>query len=317
MGTSPYLKKFSGTLAAVVIFFILLAGIFLFNGEDKAENKKMVFPSLEKEEILSVMLKSPGSEINIENVDGQWFVSESERKSKADSTSVKELINDIKSMELIQTVSSQGLELDEFGLQEPQSEFMVISDKAEYYLLIGNQNPSETGTYVYDVDKDRVLITDKALASRLIDKSQKDFRDKRVIALIPDLVNRIVLRVGNFYIQFEREDGLWIAGPLSDNTILDQEKAEQLLTTLSDLEINGVVSREPESLKTYGLEMPTAEIEIFQNGASHKLFFGKRKDEDEYYIKFDSQNTVYSTSKENFKKLPKNVDDLTRGLSTN
>lgn len=317
MGTSPYLKKFSGTLAAVVIFFILLAGIFLFNGDDKTDNKILVFPSLEKEEILSVMLKSPGSEINIENVDGQWFVSESERKSKADSTSVKELINDIKSMELIQTVSSQGLELDEFGLQEPQSEFMVISDKAEYYLLIGNQNPSETGTYVYDVDKDRVLITDKALASRLIDKSQKDFRDKRVIALIPDLVNRIVLRVGNFYIQFEREDGLWIAGPLSDNTILDQEKAEQLLTTLSDLEINGVVSREPESLKTYGLEMPTAEIEIFQNGASHKLFFGKRKDEDEYYIKFDSQNTVYSTSKENFKKLPKNVDDLTRGLSTN
>lgn len=317
MGISPYLKKFSGTLAAAVIFLILLGGIFLFNGEDEADDKKMVFPSLEKEEILSVMLKSPGSEINLDNEDGQWFVSDSERRSKADSADVQDLVNDIKSMELIGTVSSKGLELDQFGLHEPPSEFMVISDRAEYYLLIGNQNPSETGTYVYDVDKDRVLIIDNAAASRLIDNSGKDFRDKRVIALIPDLVNRIVLRVGNFYIQFEREDGLWIAEPLTEDVKLDQEKADQLLMTLSDLEINGVVSREPESLKSFGLDLPTAEIEIFQNGASHKLFFGKRKDEDEYYIKFDSQDTIYSTSKENFKKLPKNVDDLTLSLSQN
>lgn len=317
MGINPYLKKFSGTLAALAIFLILLAGIFLFNGDEETDNKRMVFPSLENEEILSIMLKSPDSEINLDNENGQWFVSESERRSKADSADVQDLVKDIKSMELIETVSSKGIELDEFGLQEPPSEFMVISDKAEYYLLIGGRNPSETGTYIYDVDKDRVLITDNALASRLIEHTRNDFRDKRVIALIPDLVSRIVLRVGNLYIQLLRQDGLWTAEPLSDGAELDQEKAEQLLTTLSELEINDVVSREPENLKSYGLELPTAEIEIFQNGSSHKLFFGKRKDEDEYYIKFGSQDTIYSTSKENFKKLPKNVDDLTLGLSQN
>ena len=192
---------------------------------------------------------------------------------------------------------------------------MVISDKAEYYILIGGKNPSETGTYIYDVDKDRVLITDNDLASRLIDRSRKDLRDKRVIALIPDLVNRVVLRVGNLYVQLIRDDGLWTAEPLTDGAELDQEKAEHLLATLSDLEINDVISREPENLNSYGLELPTAEIEIFQNGSSHTLFFGKRKDEDEYYIKFGSEDTIYSTSKENFKKLPKNIDDLTLGPS--
>lgn len=311
MGTSPYLKKFSSTLAAVVIFLVLLAGIFIFSGDDKPEYKKRVFPTLQKEEILSVMLKSPGSEINIDKEEGQWYLSGAARKSKADSAAVQELLNDIKSMELIETVSSKGLELDEFGLREPPSEFMVISDKAEYYLLIGNQNPSETGTYVYDVDKDRVFITDKTLASKFLDHGNRDFRDKKVIAIIPDLVNRIVLRVGNFYIRFERKDSLWIAEPLSNDAQLDQQKAQRLLTALSDLEINDIVSSEPESLKTYGFDLPTAEIEIFQNGASFTVLFGKRKDEDEYYIKFDSQDTVYSTSKENFKKLPKNVEDLT------
>jgi len=309
---SIYLKKFSGTIAAVLIFIVLLAGIFFFSGDDETGYKKRVFPTLDKEEILFIMLKSPDSEINIENEDGEWYLLESGRKSKADSSSVRELINDIKAMDLIDTVSSEGLELDEFGLREPPSEFMVISDNAEYYLLIGNQNPSGTGRYIYDVDKDRVLITDNASASRLIERAQKDFRDKKVITVIPDLVNRIVLRVGNFYIRFERKDGLWIAEPLLDTQALDQTKADRLLSVLSDLEINDIVSREPESLETYGLDMPTAQIEILQNGASFKMLFGKRKDEDEYYIKFDSQDTVYSTSKENFKKLPKNVEDLTR-----
>ena len=307
-----YLKKFSGTIAAVSIFLVLLAGVFFFNGDDNTDYKKMVFPTLDKEEILSIMLKSPGYEINIENEDGEWYLSESGRKSKADSSSVQELISDIKAMELIDTVSAQGLELDEFGLHEPPSEFMVISDKSEYYLLIGNQNPSGTGRYIYDVDKDTVLITDNALASRLIAHAHEDFRDKKVIAIIPDLVNQIVLRVGNFYIRLERKDGLWTAEPLPDAQVLDQTKADRLLSVLSDLEINDIVSREPESLKGYGLDVPTAEIEIFQNGASFKMLFGKRMDEDEYYIKFDSQDTVYSTSKENFKKLPKNLGDITR-----
>jgi uncharacterized protein DUF4340 len=317
MGTSPYLKKFSGTLAATVIFLVLLGGIFLFSGDDKTEYKKKVFPSLRNEEILSIMLKfqnseiDQDSEINLEKEDGEWFLSESGRKSKADVVNVQRLINDIRAMELIETVSSKGLELGEFGLREPPSEFMLISDKAEYYLLIGNQNPSETGTYVYDVDKDRVLITDNTSASRLIEHGKKDFRDRKVIAISPDLVSRIVLRVGNFYIRLEKKDGLWIAEPLSDNESLDQASVDQLLTVLSDLEINDIVSREPANLKTYGLDVPTAEIEIFQNGASFNMLFGKRKDEDESYIKFDSQDTIYSTSKENFKKLPKNVDDLT------
>ena len=310
MGTGIYLKRFSGTIAAVIIFAILLAGIFFLRDEEEKESVRKVFPSLQNENVLSIMLKTPDTELNLDLEDGEWFVTGPGEKARADQAAVEGFIEEVKSLELVQTVSSDGKELSEFGLQEPPSEFMLISDKADYYLLIGDQNPSGTGTYVYDIDKDRVMITRNKAASRLTAHARGEFKDRKVIAISPPLVNRVVLRVGNFFTVLKKQDGLWTAEPLPEGLSFDQSRAEELLSVLSDIEINDVVNSEPENPEEYGFELPSAEIEIFQNGGSYKLYFGKRRNEDEHYIKFDKDPAIYSTSKENFKKLPKKAEDI-------
>ena len=189
---------------------------------------------------------------------------------------------------------------------------MIITNKGEYYLLIGDNNPGGTGTYLYDIDKERLMITDSAAAKRLAAHAAGDFEDKKVIAISPALVNRIVLRVGNFFTVLQKKDGFWTAEPLPEGYTLDQSRAEELLGVLSEIEIEDVINTEPENPGDYGFDLPSAEIEIFQNGGSYVILFGKRRDEDEHYIKFDSDSAIYSTSKENFKKLPKNVDDITQ-----
>jgi hypothetical protein len=187
---------------------------------------------------------------------------------------------------------------------------MLISDKNEYYVLIGENNPTDTGTYIYDMEKDRVLITDQGFVEGFLNRQGQDFRDKRVFEITPALVNRVVLRVGNFYIQINRQEGIWIEEGLPENREIDQEKAGELVDMLSQLKINDIVNEKPQGLKASGLDAPRAEIEVFQEDGSQKILFGKRKDENDYYLKFQSGETIYSTSKENFNKLPKNIEDL-------
>lgn len=310
MGTGIYLKRFSGTITAVIIFALLLAGIFLFRGEEEKESVRKVFPSLQSEDVISIMLKTPGAEINLDLEDDVWIVTVRGEKARADQVAVERFIEEVKSLELIQTVSAEGKQLSEFGLQEPPSEFMLISDKADYYLLVGAKNPSGTGNYIYDIDKERVMITRSDAATSLTAHAGSDFKDRKVIAISPPLVKRIVLRVGNFFTVLEKKEGLWAAEPMPEGLTFDQSKAEELLSTLSDIEINDIVSSEPDNPEEYGFDLPSAEIEIFQNGGSYTLFFGKRRNEDEHYVKFDKDPAIYSTSKENFRKLPKNAEDI-------
>jgi len=310
MGIRNYLKKFSGTLAAFLIFLILLGAVFLLSDEEDTQDRVEVFPSLGSEEVLSIMLKYPGSEINLEKEGDDWFLVANARRQSADSEAVGDLIESISKMELKKTVPSNNADLGEFGLLDPAAEFMLISDKNEYYVLIGENNPTDTGTYIYDMGKDRVLITDQGFVEGFLNLQGLDFRDKRVFEITPALVNRVVLRVGNFYIQINRQEGIWIEEGLPENRGIDQEKAGELVDMLSQLKINDIVNEKPQGLKASGLDAPRAEIEVFQEDGSQKILFGKRKDENDYYLKFQSGETIYSTSKENFNKLPKNIEDL-------
>ncbi len=66
----------------------------------------------------------------------------------------------------------------------------------------------------------------------------------------------------------------------------------------------------PQSLKRYGLDEPSTEIIFYEDDRIHGLIFGKRKDEDSYYIKSDSDDAVYSIHKSLFKRVPKNIDQI-------
>jgi len=66
----------------------------------------------------------------------------------------------------------------------------------------------------------------------------------------------------------------------------------------------------PEELKRYGLDEPTTEIRFYEDDRIQGLIFGKRKDEDSYYIKSESGDAVYTIHKSLFKSIPKNIGEI-------
>ena len=86
---NSYLKRFAGTVIALIIFVVLLASVLLFDREKQPEeNLEKVFPGIDTEEITSFSLKSSGSEFTLEKGDGGWIVESGSKRVKAEENGI-------------------------------------------------------------------------------------------------------------------------------------------------------------------------------------------------------------------------------------
>ena len=308
---NSYFKRFAGTVIAFIIFVVLLASVLLLDKDKQPEeNLEKVFPDIEPEEISSFNLKSSRSEFTLEKADGGWIVNSGTKGFKADKGAIENLIQDVRDMESEKLVARDSDKLDEYGVVDSETEFSFRTRDAEYPIIIGDKSPIGTGTYIYDLGEGRVLIVKDQYLWGFVNKSPGDFRERHLLGMNMDTVTRITFKVGDFSAELVRNDGKWFTAVGEDTRIADQKKVRELLDSFSGLKADGFENDVPESLEKYGLHEPTAEIVFYGSGGKEGVIFGKRKDEGSYFVKVMKGDPVYSVSKNYFKILPKNSDDV-------
>lgn len=311
-----YLKRFWGTFAALLIFAVLLASVLLYNSDKKSDADKAlekVFPAVKPEGILSIKLSYPGSEIALENEGGVWFVADKGKKHKADPEVVKNLIDDITGMESEKTVHQDGAELEDFGFVQSGTEFSFRTAEAEYPIVVGDKSPVGSGTYLYDLGEGRIVLVEDHYLWGIVDKKPDDFRERRLTYVDKQSIDRVVIRTGGFSVDLMKEKGVWTETGSEEPRKINQKKVGDILGSITGLKASGFVDDLSGDLDSYGLNEPAGEIALFGNGISETVFFGKRKDEENFYVKLGSGEQVYSASKEYFRILPKSIDDIAEG----
>jgi hypothetical protein len=306
-----YLKRFSGTVIAFVIFAVLLASVLLFDKEEKTEgNPEKVFRALKTEEITSIGIKSAGSEFTLERSSGGWVVASGSNEHKADDSAIGDLIRDLSEMEVVKLVSREPDNLDEYGIVASETEFSFRAKGTEYPVIIGDKSPVGSGTYIYDLGEGRVLIVDEQYLWGFLNKTPGDFRERKLIGINKDGIERISVRAGNFSAELAKKNGEWFEVTGGETQIADQKKVKEVIDSFSGLKAEGFEDDLPGSPEKYGLMQPTAEIVFYGEGREEGVEFGKRKDEASYFVKVSGAAPVYSVSKNYFKILPKNSEDI-------
>ncbi|HZX14490.1 MAG TPA: DUF4340 domain-containing protein, partial [Thermodesulfobacteriota bacterium] len=102
----------------------------------------------------------------------------------------------------------------------------------------------------------------------------------------------------------------WIGKGIPDYVDIDQSRVWAILRTFINLKIDNFEDDEPENLGAYGLDKPSAEIDIFQDGKPIRVLFGNKKDSGDYFIKLGSDNSVYSVSEFVLRQIPEGVNDI-------
>jgi hypothetical protein len=306
-----FLIKFKGALITTVIFIILLGFIFFRNSEkDVQVASDDSFSFVVDDEVLSVEIYYPKFLVLLENEGEQWFIIQDEQKLNADQKLVNNLIQEIRATDIVGYVPIDEADLDQFGLENAKAELVVNTEEKEHRFIVGDKIPVGSGTYVYVPDEKLVLVVEKDYLNEFVKLSSIDFRDKGLFDFDSNRVTRIAIWSGNFSVDIFKEEGEWYVEG-EDEIFVDDKKVDELLWVFSRAKVLEFENESPESLKRYGLDEPTTEIRFYEDNQIQGVVFGKRKDEDSYYIQSDSSDAVYSIHKSLFKRVPKNIDQIT------
>jgi len=305
-----FLTKFKGTLISALVFVILLGFIYFRDSDNKkVVNAEGSYDFAIDGEVLALEIYYPKSWVLLENEDGKWVLIKDEDSFSPDIKLINNLIEDIKNTNIAGTLPVDEVDLDQFGIESAKAEIVVSTADADHRFIIGDKIPVGSGTYVYIPDENLVLVAEKDYLNNYLNLSPEDFRDRDLFDFVSEAVNRISIRSASFNVDMFKEDGEWYLEE-DDQLFVDENKIDEILWIFAKAKVLNFEDENPDSLTKYGLDEPLAEIRFYQDDRIQGVVFGKRKDKDSYYIKSDSDGAVYSIHKSLFKRIPKNIDQI-------
>jgi len=294
-----------------VIFLALSAFVYFYEivGESEREEARSLEESLlrtRQEEITSVeILRSQEEGILLSKEGGDWML-ERPLKTSADNSTVDVLLRDLSRASRDRTFPEGGTRLEEYGLHEPHMTLKIQADGKERMLLIGNKDFTGSHVYVQFQGEPEVFLTSQVLFLTA-GKELMEWRDKRVLVINRDKIQAIEIINSANTIRIIQQDEEWhLESPIQERG--DQNAVSSLLSTIEFGEVQEFVSDEPEELKSYGLDPPTATIGVRHEEEEgwRTLELGQQKGE--YFLARNPERaSVFTVSQEIRDKLSQDV----------
>src|SRR5208282_6524539 len=159
------------------------------------------------------------------------------------------MLSTLSSLSSERLIEEKAGNLAEYGLAQPLIEVAVTEkDNKTRKLLIGDDTPAGNATYVALAGDPRVF-TVASYTKTSLDKSAKDFRDKRLLVFEQDKLSRVELSAKKQDIEFGRNKDQWqIVKPKPLRA--DDSKVEELIRKLSDAKMDLNVSADDQKKAT-------------------------------------------------------------------
>jgi len=236
----------------------------------KSEAEKLIHVDREKIEQVDLVSKG-GSRIEMKKLGGSWLLA-SPVKVKADDDTVRGLLTTIANAQYEKVVLDKDVKWAEYGLDKPKFTVSVVTkadDKEnKYEILFGENNPAKSSYYLRIPDDPRLLLVADTLKNAL-DKKLFDVRDKTVLGIAPDDVDKIVISKKGQETEFKREsrDKWLMLKP--EKTRVKSEEISSELVALTNLKAKEIIDDPKKEGDPYGLANPEEAI----------LLSGKKRDQ--------------------------------------
>ena len=164
--------------------------------------KKIV--QLEKDKIVKIGLETPDhGKVEIQKPGNDWVITEPIR-TKADKFAVDNLLASIADASAEKVIMEKDVKWDDYGLDKPDFTVDVSTADKKAEIFFGAANPSKTSYYArVDNDPRLLLVADTLKIS--LNKSVFDMRDKSVVGIAPEDLERVVVSRKGKQIELKRE----------------------------------------------------------------------------------------------------------------
>lgn len=276
---------------ATVIIGILLVVIGAYayfieykGGEKKKEQEEQSKTLLEvkKENVGYLKLESAGQTIEIHPSGKDAWAITSPLKTRADESTVGSLLSDLEKVKYKDIVEEKPGNLSQYELDHPKNVIRIgLKGGGEKVLKFGAKNPVSNVHYAQVQGDPRVYALETTLADPA-GKSLFDFRDKKLTDFSTDKIETLGVHTAKLDIQLKKDSGAWkmvqpVSSPASDSQI------NSLLSSLEYLRATSFEDHPSPDLKTYGLDSPSATVELtLEKGLRQKILFGTKAGSDIY-----------------------------------
>lgn len=306
------MRGLRSTIGLLVVLIGLGAYIYFVASktEDTASKQERVFPQLASDDIEELTIRNGAGEVTtLEKEDGTWMmtVPTSTRASDMEASSITSALS---GLEITRVVDENPAGLGEYGLDTPKAEvaFKAKGGKSGT-LYIGNKTTTGGSIYARMGDGKRVVLVPE-YNQTTFDKSTFDLRDKAIVTFDRTKVDGfdVVLPAGSF--ELAKKESQWtLVKPIVARA--DYSAADGLVTSVESLQMKSIVgpSATPEEMKRYGLDNPSAVVNLHLGTARTSVLLGGPAGEDTVYVKDVARPDIFTIQKAAADDLRKTAND--------
>ena len=270
-----------GAKSTLVLLVVLIGlGAYIFFVDSKkpvgdTERKEKAFAGIKSDDIEELEIKSEmGEHSRLRKSDGNWKLVEPVM-ADSDASELSSITSSLPDLEIQRTVEEAPADLKKYGLDPARVEvsFREKGKKDDHHLFLGDKTPTGNEVYARTQDKKRVILLSSATEGTF-NKNTFALRDKAVLKFDRDKVTGLELTNASGTTQFAKSGNEWkLVKPIAARA--DFGVVESILERLHSLQMQSIVAADGSSdLKKYGLDKPTATINVNADSARATLLLG-------------------------------------------
>ncbi|OIO60378.1 MAG: hypothetical protein COZ46_03750 [Verrucomicrobia bacterium CG_4_10_14_3_um_filter_43_23] len=231
--------------------------------------------------------------------DGWYF--ESPIQAAANNALVNNAISKLTNLKVYQFINKNSINLEKFGLDQPQTRITLQGNHKNQTLLLGNLAFKNPKRYYAQLENTPTYFIVDAEALEELEDAQEDLRDKFFVKFDVAELNAVDIEQSGKKVQLKRlEDGNWQvmdhdkSGELIAKSA-DPAKIADLITSIQQLEAVNFISDMPtqEDLAHYGLTDPQRLIRLQTKEALTLLIGDMNPKTQKFYAKIENAPFVY------------------------
>ena len=307
------MKGLRSFLVLLVIGAGLAAFIYYDSKKEPASTSKLekVFAGVESDKIEQVTVTSAEGEKTTVQKQGTAWQLTSPATVAADEAELSGIASNLASLEMQRVVDDQATDFKQYGLEPARITVSFKSAGKDQTLLLGSKTPTGGDIYARLPGAPRVFLVSSFLETTF-NKSTFDLRDKTVLKVDREKVDRLDVQTGDRTVSFAKQGADWrITAPFTARA--DFGAVEGILGRLNTSPMKAIAAAEikdPKELEQYGLDKPAATVRVVSGSAQAGLAIGKAAAEGTVYAKDLSRPMVFTVESALADDLKKPADDF-------
>ncbi len=303
-------------LKSTIALLLVLAGLggYIYFYGDKAgtpADAQKLFTGLVSDDIETLTVKNDAGETtSLRKQDGKWAMT-APFQARASDLDASGIANALAGLDITRVVDEAPADVKDYGLVTPAMEiaFTSTAGKPSGKLLVGSKTATGGSLYARKDGETRVVLIGE-FNSATFNKSAFDLRDKAIVSFDRSKVDGIDVVQPSGSFELAKKDGTWrLARPIAARA--DGTAADGLVTAMESLLMKSIVapSATPEELTKYGLDKPSAVVNLHLGGERTSVAVGAPAGDDTVYARDVTRPDIFTIQLPVAEDLRKNVED--------